>query len=179
MLSIIHNDHANMNQLLRILKTKIKFLEQGKAIDYRLIKAIITYLRTYSDRYHHPLEDLIYEYYLKFRVVPDQVANRLSEEHKLIKQVTIELDELIDMILLDAIVTNEQCIEKLTDFVNLQSAHLNYEEQDILPKIQQSLTPEDWRKIEKEWQQEMYSDPLFGENVSDQYKALAERIKQQ
>jgi hemerythrin-like domain-containing protein len=176
MLSIIHKDHANMIQLLRILKTKTHLLEQGKEINYRLIKAIITYLRTYSDKYHHPLEDLIYEYYLKFRVVPDHVANRLSLEHKLIKQVTIELDELIDMILLDAIVPNEQCIEKLTHFVNLQSAHLKYEEEDIFPKIEQSLTKDDWHIIEQKWQHEIYSDPLFGENVSDQYKALAERI---
>jgi hemerythrin-like domain-containing protein len=178
MLSIIHKDHVNMIQLLKILKTKIHLLEQGKEIDYRLIKAIITYLRSYSDKYHHPMEDLIYDYYLKFRVVPDQVANRLSQEHILIKQVTIELDELIDMILLDAIVPNEQCIEKLTHFVDIQSAHLNYEEQDILPKIQQSLTKDDWHQIEQQWHHDIYSDPLFGENISDQYKALAERINQ-
>ena len=55
MLSIIHKDHANMNQLLKILKTKIRLLEQDKEIDYRLIKAIITYLRSYSDKYHHPM----------------------------------------------------------------------------------------------------------------------------
>ncbi len=178
MLSIIHNDHANMSLLLKLLRKKIQLLEKDEEIDYRLIKTIITYLRNYSDKYHHPMEDLIYDYYIKYRVVSDEVAMRLSQEHKAIKKVTVELDELLDMILLDAIVPKEQCIEKLRNFVELQSAHLAYEEQEILPLIKDSLSADDWSNLEKQWQHDEYKDPLFGENVSDQYRTLARRIKQ-
>jgi len=178
MLSTIHNDHVNINQLLKLLRKKIQLLENDQQIDYRLIKAVIKYLKNYSDKYHHPMEDMIYDYYLKYRVVSDEVANRLSQEHKLIKETTIELDELLDMILLDAIVPKEQCIEKLTHFVHLQSAHLAYEEQEILPKIKESLTLDDWQTLEGQWQHDGHSDPLFGNNIADQYKTLAERINE-
>ncbi|WP_028862232.1 hemerythrin domain-containing protein [Psychromonas aquimarina] len=178
MLAIIRNDHANINQLLSILRKKIIRLEQDEKIDYRLIKAMITYLREYSDKYHHPMEDLIYEYYLKYRVVPDEVANRLSREHKLISKATIELDELLDMILLDAIVPKEHCIKKLNDFVKFQSAHLAYEEQEVLPAIKESLSPDDWSTLQQQWLHDEYSDPLFGDTISDQYRELADRINQ-
>jgi hemerythrin-like domain-containing protein len=176
MLDIIHNDHRNINQLLRILRAKIKLLENDEQIDYRLIKAIINYLRNYADKYHHPMEDLIYAYYLRFRVVPDEVAIRLSREHKLIKEVTVELNELIEMVLLDAIVPKEQCLEKLTEFVEVQAAHLMYEESQILPGIRDSLTEDDWANLEQQWQHNHYDDPLFGDNIGEEYKALAERI---
>ncbi|WP_022943199.1 hemerythrin domain-containing protein [Psychromonas hadalis] len=178
MLEIIHRDHRNINQLLRILRKKIKLLENDEKIDYRLVKVIINYLKNYSDKYHHPMEDLIYAYYLKYRVVPDEVAIRLSQEHKLIKEVTIELDELVDMILLDAIVPKEQCLEKLAVFVELQAAHLMYEESQVLPAIKASLSADDWVNLEQQWQHSHYDDPLFGDNISEEYKALAERINQ-
>lgn len=177
MLNIIHNDHIKMSQLLTLLRKKIQHLQQDEKIDYRLIKAVITYLREYSDKYHHPMEDLIYDYYLKYRVVDKQLAFRLSQEHQLIKEVTVELDELLDIILLDAVVPKERCIEKLSHFVSIQSAHLAYEEQQILPLIKERLTADDWANLEQQWQHKDYNDPLFGKNISEQYKQLADVIK--
>ena len=69
MLKIIHNDHANMGLLLKLLRKNIRLLEEDEEIDYRLIKAVITYLRNYADQFHHPLEDLIYDYYIKHSLV--------------------------------------------------------------------------------------------------------------
>ncbi|PKH02028.1 hemerythrin [Psychromonas sp. MB-3u-54] len=178
MLSTIHKDHVNISNLLRLLREKVKLLENDQGVDYRLMKAIITYLRNYSDKYHHPMEDMIYEYYLKYRIVSDEVANRLALEHKLVKEITIELDQLLDMILLDAVVPKEQCIEKLKNFIKLQMAHMAYEEQEILPKIEASLTEEDWKILGQQWQHEGHIDPLFGDKVADEYKKLSERIKQ-
>ena len=177
MLSTIHDDHVNMSKLLRLLSKKIQLLEDDQKIDYRLVKGIISYLKNYADKYHHPMEDMIYEYYLKYRVVSDQVANRLSQEHQLIKEATIEVDQLLDMILLDAVVPREQCIDKLEQFLQLQTAHMNYEEQEILPNIKASLTEDDWQILHKRWQSDGHSDPLFGDNITEQYKGLADRIK--
>ncbi|WP_369434237.1 hemerythrin domain-containing protein [Psychromonas sp. MME1] len=179
MLKIIHNDHVNMSLLLKLLRKNIRLLEADEKVDYRLIKAIITYLRQYADQYHHPMEDLIYDYYIKYRDVPDEIINRLSQEHQTIKKVTIEFDELLDIILLDAIVPKDLFIVKLQEFVDLQSSHLNYEEKEILPLIEKSLTADDWKNLEQQWQHKDYMDPLFGSNVTTQYSALAKHIKEE
>ena len=176
MLDIIHNDHRNINQLLRILRNKIKLLENDEAIDYRLIKVIISYLRNYADKYHHPMEDMIYAYYLKYRVVSDEIVNRLAHEHQLIKEATIHLDELVEMVLLDAIVPQQNCIDRLSKFVDLQAKHLMYEEAEILPAISASLEADDWANLQQQWQHNHYDDPLFGDKIAEEYKALADRI---
>lgn len=176
MLDIIHNDHRNINQLLRILRKKIKSLECDERINYRLIKAIISYLRNYADKYHHPMEDMIYAYYLKYRVVSDDIANRLADEHQQIKQATIDLEELVEMVLLDAIVPQQVCIDRLRSYVELQAMHLMYEESQILPAIRESLDADDWSNLQQQWQHNHYDDPLFGDKIAEEYKALAERI---
>lgn len=178
MLAIIHNDHVNMNLLLKLLKKKIELLKEDQKIDFRLTKAAISYLKNYSDKYHHPMEDFIYDYYLANYVAPNDVVDRLPKEHAVIKKATIDLDELLNMILLDAIVPKEECIERLESFVNLQMAHMMYEEKEIIPLIKKTLTEEDWAKINKEWPLHEYSDPLFGKDISKQYAKLAEVIKQ-
>lgn len=176
MIAKIQQDHRNMMQLLQVLEAKVNLLKEDKEIDYRLIKSIISYLKNYADKYHHPMEDLIYAYYLKYRVVKDQVANRLADDHQHLKVMTRELDEMLDMILLDAIIPKELFTEKLAQFVSNQKSHLNYEEQDILPAIKKSLTADDWIHLSLEWKHNEYADPLFGANISHEFKSLAARI---
>lgn len=178
MIGTIHQDHRNIMQLLQVLDNKISLLKEDKEIDYRLIKSIISYLKNYSDKYHHPMENLIYAYYLKYRVVTDQVANRLADDHEQLKIMTTELDDLLGMILLDAIIPKELFIEKLAQFVRCQKLHLIYEEHEILPAIQNSLTPDDWAHLSLQWKHKGYVDPLFGKNISQEFKSLAERIAQ-
>ena len=62
-------------------------------------------------------------------------------------------------------------------FVSKQKQHLNYEEAEILPAIQSSLTEDDWAHLILQWKHKEYVDPLFGESISDQFKALALHIK--
>jgi len=178
MIESIHRDHKNIMQLLRVLRNKIELLKQDEKVNYQLIKSIMVYLKNYSDKYHHPMEDLIYGYYLKYRVVTDQVANRLSDEHKQIKLITGELNDMVEMILLDAIVPKDLFIEKLTTFVSKQTDHLHYEEQEILPAIKSSLSPDDWENLNQQWKHHEYADPLFGDKISEEFKALAEYINQ-
>ena len=173
MLLTIHNDHRNISLLLKVINSKIQRLEDDKEIDFNLVKVIVGYLLNYSSKYHHPMEDLIYSYCVDNGIIFDCIGYDLLAHHKQIKAATLALDETLDMILLDTVVPKELCIDKLKNFVKLQSEHINYEEQDILPSIQKFLLKEDWSKIEKKWLQEAYSDPLFGSDVTEQYKKLA------
>lgn len=178
MINRIHKDHINIMQLLKVIDNKAAMLRMDGDIDYQLLKSITDYLQNYADKYHHPMEDLIYAYYLKYRVVSDKVANRLADEHHQLSQLTKELDDMLNMILLDAIIPRDIIIDKLEAFVNKQKQHLTYEELSILPAIQASLTPDDWAHLSLQWKQKEYSDPLFGDSISDRFQSLSEYIKQ-
>jgi hemerythrin-like domain-containing protein len=178
MINIIHQDHRNIMQLLKVIENDIGLLKADQEIDFQLIKDITAYLKQYADKYHHPMENLIYAHYLKYRVVDNQVPNRLEGDHKALKTLTTELDDMLNMILLDAIIPKETIIETLQQFVEKQTNHLIYEEDEILPVIQRSLTEDDWAHLSLQWKSKEYADPLFGDSISKQFKALSDHIRQ-
>lgn len=177
MLQSLQQDHQNIAKLLKVLEQKLAHIRNEKAVKYKLIAHIISYMQEYADRYHHPKEDLIYDYYVKYRVVEDDLSNQLKKQHENLMAMTDELSNILDIILLDAVVPLDQFSDKLEAFINAQWEHLNYEEDVVFPALKRHLTADDWRAIEQSWQHGNYEDPLFGHRVHEQYKALSERIK--
>ena len=69
MLDGLHLEHLNIAKLLDVLRDKLFAIRSEKPIHYRLLKDILCYLSEVADQRHHPQEDLIYDYYLKYRFV--------------------------------------------------------------------------------------------------------------
>ncbi|MGL4714705.1 MAG: hemerythrin domain-containing protein, partial [Aeromonas sp.] len=152
MLSRLHQDHLNIARLLELLKHKLVAIRAEEPISYFLVRDVIDYLHEVSDKYHHPKEDLIYDYYLKYRMVEGDIVNRLQEEHTRLLEAGTDLKEMVEMILMDAVIPLDQFTTKLEHFVALQEAHMNYEEGVIFPHLRDSLTEDDWRHLEQIWQ---------------------------
>ena len=108
MLSSLHKDHLNIARLLTLLKHKLAAIRHEQQVSYFLLRDVVDYLREVSDKHHHPKEDMIYDYYLKYRVVEGEVANRLHEEHARLLVAGTELKEMVEMILMDAVIPLEQ-----------------------------------------------------------------------
>lgn len=176
MLASLRQDHLNIAKLLQLLKYKLVAIRSEQPISYFLIRDVVDYLREVSDTYHHPKEDLIYDYYLKYRVVEGEVANRLHEEHARLLEAGTELKEMVEMILLDAVIPLDQFTARLEQFIEQQEAHMNYEEGVIFPHLRDSLTEDDWRHLEQLWQNRAINDPLFGAEVSQHFQALSRQL---
>ncbi|MGL5495818.1 MAG: hemerythrin domain-containing protein, partial [Aeromonas sobria] len=108
--------------------------------------------------------------------VEGEVANRLQEEHVKLLEAGADLKEMVEMILMDAVIPLDQFTSRLEQFVALQEAHMNYEEGVIFPHLRDSLTEDDWRQLEQNWQNRAIGDPLFGAEVSQHFQALAKRL---
>ena len=171
MLSSLHKDHLNITRLLTLLKQKLAAIRNEQPVSYFLLRDVVDYLREVSDKYHHPKEDMIYDYYLKYRV-----ANRLHEEHARLLDAGTELKEMVEMILMDAVIPLDQFVARLEQFIEQQEAHMNYEEGVIFPHLRDSLTEDDWRHLEQLWQNRAINDPLFGAEVSQHFQALAKQL---
>lgn len=177
MLDSVHEDHVNIAKLLRVLEHKLALIRSEKPVKYKLVADIISYMSSYADQYHHPKEDLIYDYYIKYRVVGDEMPNRLAAEHKQLHELTEELKDVVELILLDAVMPLDVFSDKLENYIKAQWEHLNYEENEVFPVLREQLTEDDWRHIEQNWQHGQVDDPIFGKQVKAQYQALAERIR--
>ncbi|WP_108649981.1 hemerythrin domain-containing protein [Dongshaea marina] len=176
MLAALRQEHRNIGKLLDVLEEKLFLLKQEKRIRYRLIRDIIGYLHDVSDKTHHPREDLIYDYYLEYRCQDPRLVNRVKQEHQLFISASEELSALVEMILLDAVIPQQQFIEQLARFIELQRGHIQREEQELFPLLSEQLTEDDWRLVEQSWQHGQAEDPLFGKEVAERYRELAKRL---
>ncbi|CAG9000427.1 MAG: hypothetical protein CENE_02422 [Candidatus Celerinatantimonas neptuna] len=177
MLDNLMHDHVNIAALLKVLEHKLDLIRSEKSVKYKLIADIITYLGDYADKYHHPREDAIYDYFCKYRADGLDISDKLAREHQKLHELTEELDEVVQLILLDAVIPLDQFSQKLEHFISAQWDHLNFEEREIFPLLKEKLTEDDWRIIEQNWEHSDYNDPLFGSKVEQHYSALAERIR--
>ncbi len=176
MLEQIHREHGYMVRLLAILKKKCHSINAEEAVNFTLIKEIVEYLSSHSEKVHHPKEDILYRYFVEHYPASNQIKN-LEAEHIKLSQDTSEFLLTVEMILQDAVVPLEIFAEKLQSFIVAQREHLDLEEKEILPLIKQTFTTEDWQQVEKLWDHSE-DDPVFGETIADQYKQLAQRVRQ-
>lgn len=176
MLERIRREHGYMVRLLAILKRKLQQLSDDKPINYSLVKEIVDYLSVHSEKVHHPKEDVIYHYFIE-HYGPQQDIINLEEQHIELSKDTHEFLDIVEMILKDAVVPKSLFIEKLEQFIIAQKQHLDMEEHEVLPLINRAFTTEDWQNVEGQWDV-AEDDPVFGDTIADQYKQLAERVKQ-
>lgn len=176
MLERIRREHGYMVRLLAMLNRKLYRLEQEECINYGLVKEIVDYLANHSDKVHHPKEDILYHYYIEHYGQRDEIAN-LELEHEQLSAKSHDFLNVVEMILHDAVVPKSLFADRLAQFIRDQKRHLDNEEQDVLPLIEQAFSTSDWQKVESQWS-ESDSDPVFGETIADRYRQLAERIKQ-
>lgn len=177
MLDGLHQEHINMARLLDVLRAKLFAIRSEKPVHYHLLRDVLSYLSEVSDRQHHPKEDVIYHYYLKYRCQDPQMTTQLLDEHQQLVAAGAELRELVEMILMDVVIPQEQMAAKLEQFIVLQQRHLDYEEKEVFPLLRQALTEDDWRHIEQSWHHSGAEDPLFGHQVAERYRDLSERLQ--
>jgi len=59
-LAVWHTEHVNFARLLDILKGQLAAFHRGESPNYALMGDILYYMRNFSDRVHHPREDVAY-----------------------------------------------------------------------------------------------------------------------
>ncbi|WCE30210.1 hemerythrin domain-containing protein [Vibrio sp. SCSIO 43137] len=176
MLEQIHREHGYMVRLLAILRKKWHCIKEEEPINYSLVREIVDYLSSHSETVHHPKEDILYRHFSEQYPDSGQVKN-LEQEHILLSRKTKEFLLTVDMILQDAVVPLDVFADQLEQFILAQKQHLDLEEREILPLIKKAFTTEDWQKVESLWTQSD-EDPVFGDTIADQYKQLAQRVRQ-
>lgn len=175
MMERIRREHSYMVRLLSILRHKLELVKNEQPINYSLLKEIVDYLASHSEKVHHPKEDILYRHYMKCYGDEKVVAN-LEQEHQTLAQTTHHFLEIMEMILNDAVVPQDVFIEQLETFLQGQKSHLELEEQSILPLINQTFVLEDWQSVEAQWQ-DNDDDPVFGETIAERYAHLARRVR--
>lgn len=174
-MSELRQDHKGLHQLIALLRTKLEKLNQGKTPDFSLMEDAINYIENYAGVYHHPKEDVIYNYIIEGQLDQQGLFAEIVHEHKTFVQITNRLKEAIQSILMDHIVPRDLFIEQLAEFVQAEQNHLEREDSVIFPLIESLMTDKDWATITQSIPAKI-EDPLFGEQVKAEYNELYRRL---
>jgi hemerythrin-like domain-containing protein len=169
-----HADHVYFRRLLHLLHKELDVFHGGERPNYELMLDIITYLREFSDRFHHPREDVAFA--LLAKRFPDMALQlaRLQQEHRVIAQAGETLLGHLNAILGGAVVQRAEVEMAAATSLVYYGNHIAKEEEDVLSRAAQALTPEDWAAVARA--APPARDPLFGADPQERYRELRRQI---
>lgn len=169
-----HTEHEYFQRLLTLLQGQLDLFHRGERPNYELMLDITSYLRHYPDRSHHPREDVAFA-----RLVardPDirGKIDRLLQEHRVLANAGDELLKLLNEVADEAIVARTAVEAAAATYLVYYRHHVATEEQDVLPRAVELLTPEDWAAANSAIP--AGRDPLFGDESEERYRELRRLI---
>jgi hemerythrin-like domain-containing protein len=173
-IEVWHTEHDYFKRLLALLHDQVAVFETGRRANYELMQDILSYLRGYSDRYHHPREDVAFAR-LELRA-PEMgpVLARLRQEHRVIANAGEKLLGLLESILDDSLVPRSEVEAAAATYLVYYENHIAREEREVLPRAARALDAEDWEAVNAAVP--AGPDPLFGTDPAQHYKDLRRQI---
>ncbi|MDR8524743.1 hemerythrin domain-containing protein [Shewanella fidelis] len=175
MLARLMHDHKHIAKLLTILSMKCNKLTAGEQINYNVVRDIVEYMQSYAEHSHHPLEDIISEFYISKFSSPSS-ADLLLAEHEALSHASTSLMATLNLILNDVVVPKEQLVLELQSYVQLQQNHMEYEESSIFPKWRKTMSDSDWYAVSSMCNERLIDDPLFAESGAVLFEELREYL---
>jgi hemerythrin-like domain-containing protein len=169
-----HDEHAYFKLLLDLLHRQVDLLPRAEQPDYELMLDIISYLREYSDHCHHPREDVAFK--LLEERCPDLALPlaRLRQEHRVIAHAGDIFAQLLEAGLREVVMPLSELETAAAMYLVYYGNHIAREEEVVLPRAAQVLTPADWEVVRAAVP--TVRDPLFGERPEERYRELRRRI---
>jgi hemerythrin-like domain-containing protein len=167
-------EHASFSRLLGLFDRQIERFHTGERPDYELMIDVLTYLRHFPERTHHPREDVAFERLVRHDRSIAPLVNRFLQEHRVIAQAAKEAQELLEAIVGDEFVERAAVEAACSTFLVYYRHHIAGEESLVIPLAAKSLTAEDWKAVGAAISAE--PDPLFGPAVDARYRELRDLI---
>lgn len=175
-IQIIKDEHSAISAVLYTLRYLVKQMrEVGEAPNFPLLKAILDYIVSYPDRWHHPKEDDFLFAAVKRRTAEaDELIADLEHEHALGYPMIADL-KLRLLEFQDAPAGSAEAFYNLANhYVELEWAHMRKEEDDLLPIAERTLAAADWVEIARAFREN--DNPLFGIKPKEEAERLYQKI---
>jgi hemerythrin-like domain-containing protein len=169
-----HGEHKYFRRLLMLLQKQLDVFHSGERPNYELMLDIITYLREYSDRVHHPREDVAFSRLAKRMPELELPLARLRQEHRVIARAGEALVDHLTAILGGAVVPRAEVEMAAATYLVYYGNHIAKEEEDVLVHAAGALGPEDWAAVRDAVPS--IKDPLFGDKPEERFRSLRRQI---
>lgn len=173
----LESDHVNVARLLDVLDAQLATLDDERATDFQLMHDVMVYMTRYPDRFHHPMEDLVFERMCARDADALDVVRRLSREHGALAEKGARLVALLSRVVDGAMVERGELRASGRDYVLFLRSHMAVEDDEAFPRARQVLDAGDWSAVRTGM--EMRSDPVFGPVVDEDLRSLYDYIQRQ
>jgi len=173
-IEVWHTEHAYFKRLLDLLHHQVTVFDTGQRPNYELMESILSYLRDYSDRFHHPREDVAFACLEEHCPDLAPTLTQLRQEHRVIANAGEKLLAHLEAILDESILPRSEVEAAAATYLVYYRNHIDREEREILSRAAHTLTEEDWDAVNVAVP--AGPDPLFGSDPAQRYRDLRRQI---
>jgi hemerythrin-like domain-containing protein len=170
---VIHDEHRSLAAVIHGLEFVSR--NSSELPDFRLLNAMLYYIREYPERVHHPTEDTVLFALIQERTSEaDPVIAELEAEHAQGEALLGELTAALNRLQAGAPNAAARFALAVRRFADFYWAHMRKEEDLLLPIAMRVLTDDDWANIHAAFA--AHSDPMYGGDAADEFNQLFSRI---
>lgn len=175
-IQVIRDEHRSISAVIHALEYLAEGVDEpGPPPDFRLLNAILYYVREYPERLHHPAED---------RELFARVRARTTEANALLANLEAEhgrgearlqaLTTALNRLEAGVLGSTAAFKEAVQVFADEYLAHMRREDRELLPIAERVLAAEDWAAIHRVFA--AHRDPGFEDGTAGEFDRLFERI---
>jgi len=174
------NDHHNLKRVLTVLEQEIakydsENTDDEDTPDLSLIMDIMEYMHSYPEFFHHPLEEVAFDYLEAQNLAAPSKTSVIRSDHDQLEREGDELRSLMRKINFGQPVPLDRLHQAFEDYSWHMREHMRKEEELVFPLFER-LDDASNQSILDNIQHR--HDPLFDEYKQEQYDTLLERLDQ-
>ncbi|MFA5913604.1 MAG: hemerythrin domain-containing protein [Sterolibacterium sp.] len=173
-IALWHAEHRHFSRLLDLLERQVVAFHADNQPNFELMLDLVSYLRYFPDRHHHPREDVAFSRLAERDPQIRTMVDQLLQEHRVIAAAGSELLKYLEQVVDDVVVERAKVEAAAATYLVYYRRHLALEDRDIVPRAEQLLTAADWEAVVAAIPHG--ADPLFGEDCEPRYRELRRQI---
>jgi len=175
-MAALRAEHKHIASVMDIFAQQLKAVDSGELVDTHIMYETMDYMVCWSDRYHHPREDLVYSRVAEVDSSAADNVDSLQREHDAMGVSARKL--LADIVRWrEGEITGDAVVKGGQDYIAKMYVHMNNEEDMVFPQIESILDIDDWRELAAEDRLQAAPDPLFGGRVDREFRNLARKLR--
>lgn len=169
-IELLHEEHRNIAKLLNVIERELNVFDRRERPDYEIFQAVIQYFKEYPEACHHPKEDVVYQILKERNPAVAGAVGDVEAEHEVEGERLARFAKVVEDVLADQELPRQAFHAAAQDFLEHQRRHMAKEEQLLFPAALETLTTEDWAKIDARI--EARKDPMFDGETASKFQNL-------
>jgi len=175
-MAALRAEHKHIASVMAVFAQQLKAVDSGELVDTHIMYETMDYMVLWTDRYHHPREDLVYNRVAEIDQSAADNVDSLQREHDKIALSGRRL--LADIVRwCEGEITGDSVVKDGRSYIEKMQVHMNLEEKLVFPQIEDILTLDDWHQLAAEDQPTPAADPVFGGRVDRDFRNLARKLR--